>query len=306
MSEQSINRKVAVITHSSRGIGKVIAYEFAKAGYAIVINDIDELELEHTAKDISRVIGDDNNGNRVGYIPGDISEEQIAVSLIDEAIKKFGRSDVLVNNAVLVVGKPMKANEITTYTAANTYHKEISPYFTLEEYEIIDTSLKDAYLCIREAVKQMLLLNKEGSRKDIYSIINISACRNSIPKTEANAYKFSNSGVEPFTASRVGVKALIKTVATQLADNGIRVNAIAPGIIDSGIINNRELLEEKREEKEKEIPFRRIGQAEEIAKIALFLASDSASYVTGSVICADGGLSLPRSNYFLESEIGQD
>jgi NAD(P)-dependent dehydrogenase (short-subunit alcohol dehydrogenase family) len=306
MSEQSIDRKVAVITHSSRGIGKVIAYEFAKADYAIVINDIDELELEHSAKDISRVIDDDHNndGNRVSYILGDTSEEKIAVSLINEAIMKFGRIDVLINNAILVVGKPMKSNEIITYsTAANTYHKEISPYFTLEEYEIVDTSLKAAYLCISEAVKYMLKEEQDRRRRtkeSLYSIINISACYESIPKTEANAYKFSNSGVDPYTASRVGVKNLTKTVALQLADKRIRVNAITPGIIDSDIINNKE-------HKEKEIiPFQRIGQAEEIAKIALFLTSDAASYITGSVIYADGGLSLLHANYFLESEIEQD
>src|SRR5919204_385779 len=116
----------------------------------------------------------------------------------------------------------------------------------------------------------------------------------------------SMSGVDPFTSSRVGVKTLTKTVALQLAEKGIRVNAIAPGLIATDI--NKKLLgnEEKRKEKEKQIPFHRIGTPEEVAKIALFLASDDASYITGSLIYADGGLSLSHSNYFLESEIEED
>jgi glucose 1-dehydrogenase len=118
------------------------------------------------------------------------------------------------------------------------------------------------------------------------------------------------SGVDPITSSRVGIKALTKTVALQLADSGIRVNAIAPGVIATIDTINKQILEdeerEKRKEKEKDIPFHRIGTPEEIAKIALFLASDDASYITGSLIYADGGLSLLRSNYFLEKDIEQD
>jgi glucose 1-dehydrogenase len=114
------------------------------------------------------------------------------------------------------------------------------------------------------------------------------------------------SGVDPFTSSRAEVKALTKTVAFQLAQNGIRVNAIAPGLIATE--SNIALLqnEKKRTEEEMEVPFHRIGQPEEIARIALFLASEDASYITGSLIYADGGLSLSRSNYFLESKIEQD
>lgn len=141
-----------------------------------------------------------------------------------------------------------------------------------------------------------------------YSIINISSPYKSIPKVEAGAYTYSMSGVDPFTSSRVGIKALTKTVALQLADSGIRVNAIAPGVIATIDTINKQILEEgeKRKEKEKDIPFHRIGMPEEIAKIALFLASDDASYITGSLIYADGGLSLLRSNYFLEKDIEQD
>jgi glucose 1-dehydrogenase len=333
MSDNSDNRKrrVVIVTGSGKGIGKAIAMEFAKAGYYVMINDFEkEEELKRTAEEISKTVSDDkdnNNNNKIAYFIGDISQEQISISLIEETIRRFGRIDVLINNAEIAEKPTMKkstptTNEMTTTTASNvtnSFNEQISPYFTLEEYEIADLYLKGIYFCIREAVQRMVMevsneKNKEGDsnnnrveKKSIYSIINISSPYHSIPKPEADEYTLSMSGVDPFTSSRAGVKSLTKTVALQLAEKGIRVNAIAPGLIATDIIN-KELLknEEKRREKEKEIPFHRIGEVEEIAKIALFLASDDASYITGSMIYADGGLSLPRSNYFLESKLEQD
>jgi glucose 1-dehydrogenase len=114
------------------------------------------------------------------------------------------------------------------------------------------------------------------------------------------------SGVDPFTSSREEVRTLTKTAALQLAEKGIRVNAILPGLVTTEINKNLFENEKKRKENENQIPFHRIGRPEEIARIALFLASDDASYITGSIIYADGGLSLPHSNYFLESEIEKD
>ena len=114
------------------------------------------------------------------------------------------------------------------------------------------------------------------------------------------------SGVDPFTSSREEVRTLTKTAALQLAEKGIRVNAILPGLVATEINKNLFENEKKRKEKENQIPFHRIGRPEEVGKIALFLASDDANYITGSLIYADGGLSLPRSNYFLESEIEKD
>jgi glucose 1-dehydrogenase len=324
-------KKVVVITGSGKGIGRTIATEFAKAGYYVMINDLEqEEELKHTAKEISKIIDDNNNNsnNKVAYVVGDVSEEQTAVALIEETVRRFGRIDALINNAA--ISEKWYTTKKTTYnetpnTAANSLYKQASPYFTLEEYEIADLYLKGAYFCIREAAKQMIITAYEeaekqnittkiaaaGSGGGAYSIINISSPYKSIPKVKADAYTYSMSGVDPFTSSRVGIKALTKTVALQLADSGIRVNAIAPGVIATIDTINKQILEdeeegEKRKEKEKDIPFHRIGTPEEIAKIALFLASDDASYITGSLIYADGGLSLLRSNYFLEKDIEQD
>jgi glucose 1-dehydrogenase len=241
--------------------------------------------------------------------------------LIDETIQRFGRIDTLINIAAISDKVYTKRTDQTTSGAsANSLHKQASPYFTLEEYEVADAYLKGVYYCIREAAKQMAINGYEDQDKksriskngDVtsganYSIINISSTYDSIPKAEADSYTYSMSGVDPFISSRVGMKSLTKTVALQLAENGIRVNAIAPGVIATDIIKKQmNENKEKRKEREKNIPFHRIGTPEEIAKIALFLASDDASYITGSLIYADGGLSLSHSNYYLEKDIEQD
>ena len=314
-------KRVVVITGSGRGIGRAVATEFAKSGYYIMINDLEqEEELKLAAKEILKSIGDNNN-NKVAYLVGDVTDEKIAIGLMEEAMRRFGRIDTLINTAAISEKVyTRKTDQRSTGTLTNSLHKQTSPYFTLEEYEIADTYLKGVYYCIREAAKQMAITSyRDQDKKDIttksdtvttgadYSIINISSPYDSIPKFEADAYTFSMSGVDPFMSSRVGIKSLTKTVALQLAENGIRVNAIAPGVIATDIIK-RQMLEdkEKRTEREKNIPFHRIATPEEIAKIALFLASDAASYITGSLIYADGGLSLSHSNYFIEKDIEED
>jgi glucose 1-dehydrogenase len=139
--------------------------------------------------------------------------------------------------------------------------------------------LKGAFLCTREAVKNML---KDGSNNNNYSIINISSIHEQTPQPES----------APYAASKGGMQMLTKTVALELPDKGIRVNGIAPGAIATDM--NKEVLEnqEKKEKKEQGIPVHRIGQPEEIAKVALFLASEDASYVAETTIYVDGGRTL--------------
>ena len=262
-SSSNNGRRVAVVTGSSKGIEKAIAMEFANAGYSVVINARNEEELRRAAEDISKSIKD---GGKVISIPGDISQEHLCISLIDGAVKQFGRIDVLVNNAG-IGGESKKIHDIT--------EKDWD--------EVIDINLKGAFLCIREAVKNMI---KNGSsihdRVNNYSIINISSVHEQTPQPES----------APYAASKGGMEMLTKTVALELADKGIRVNGIAPGAIATDM--NKEVLEnrEKKEKKEQRIPVHRIGQPEEIAKVALFLASSDASYIAGTTIYVDGGLTL--------------
>ena len=129
-------RRVAVVTGSSKGIGKAIALEFANAGYSVVINARKEEELNQAAKDISNSIKD---AGRIVSIPGDISQEPVCISLIESAVRQFGRIDVLVNNAG-IGGESKKINELT--------EKDWD--------QVIDVNLKGAFLCTREAVKNMM------------------------------------------------------------------------------------------------------------------------------------------------------
>jgi glucose 1-dehydrogenase len=256
--------RIAVVTGSSKGIGKAIAMEFAKAGYSVVINARNEEELKQAAEDISKSVKD---GDKVVSIPGDISQEHVCISLIEGAVKHFGRIDVLVNNAG-IGGESKKIHELT--------EKDWD--------EVIDVNLKGAFLCTREAIKKMMKngSNGQGSDYNNFSIINISSVHEQTPHPQSAQYAASKGGMEMLT----------KTVALELADKGIRVNGIAPGAIATDM--NKELLEnqQKKEKKERQIPVHRIGKPEEIAKVALFLASDDASYVAGTTIYADGGLTL--------------
>lgn len=259
MSNNNNNGKVAVVTGSSRGIGKAIANQFVKNGYSVVLNARDEGDLKKAAEDIAKEAG---NSQMVSYISGDISEENICISLIQEAVKRFGKIDVLINNAG-ISGVSEKINEIAS-----------------DDWDyVIDVNLKGAFLCTREALKHMIQ-NRDSNNN--YSIINISSVHESIPQPDA----------APYAASKGGMEMLTKNTAMEVADKGIRVNGIAPGAIATDM--NKDLLEDEQKKKEKEqsIPLKRIGQPEEIAKVALFLASEDASYITGTTIYADGGLTL--------------
>src|SRR5215207_7096554 len=194
------SRRVAVITGSSKGIGKAIAMEFAKEGYKTVLNARDEKDVSEAVNDIQKTVG--ATEERVTYFAGDISEEKTCSSLIEHAIKKFGRIDVLVNNAG-IGGAQKSVQELTS-----------------DEWDyVIDVNLKGAFLYTREAIKKMTYDGK--STRKTYSIINISSVHESIPQPQS----------APYSASKGGMEMLTKTVALEVADKGIRANGIAPGAI---------------------------------------------------------------------------
>jgi glucose 1-dehydrogenase len=259
---QNNDAKVVAITGSSKGIGKDIAKEFAKNGYSIVLNSRDEGELNQAFDEIKKEMNGQNNG--ISYVVGDISREEVSKRLIAEAIEKFGKINVLINNAG-VGGATKKTSELSA----------------AEWDEVIDINLKGAFLCTREALKFMLQ-NNDNTNRSNNSIINISSVHESIPQPESAPYAASKGGMMMFT----------KNVALEVADKGIRVNAIAPGAIATDM--NKDKLEDKEKKKQEEnkIPMHRIADPEEIAKVAFFLASSNASYITGTTVYADGGLTL--------------
>ena len=278
MSNNNQNR-VVVITGSSRGIGKAIAKEFAKNNYSILLNARDEKELIETVQEIKNEISDPS---QVAYLTGDILEEKICISLIEEAINKFGRINVLVNNAG-ISGPSQRTNNITS-----------------KDWDyVMGVNLRGTFLCTREALKYMTNSSSSSSSNNInhingnnknndydknFSIINISSVHESIPMPYS----------APYSASKGGMEMLTKNIALEVAEKGIRINGIAPGAINTPM--NKDIMEnpQKKKQEEEKIPMRRIGEPEEIAKVAFFLASTDASYITGTTVYVDGGLTLSQ------------
>jgi len=256
-----MNSKSAVVTGSSRGIGEAVAVEFAKAGYNLVINSRNAEELSASKEEILRVI---NDSIEIVTFPGDISQEQVCKGLMDVAEKKLGRLDVLVNNA-----------------GVNGPEKNTTDISSAEWDNVLDINLKGSFFCSREAIKKMLSQSKRQDSAD-YSIINISSVHQTTPMPLA----------VPYAASKGGMEMLTKTMALEVADKGIRINAIAPGAIAT--MMNIDILqdEKKKKDEENKIPMHRIGEPSEIAKVAVFLASTDASYITGATFYVDGGLTL--------------
>jgi glucose 1-dehydrogenase len=271
-------KRVVVITGSSRGIGKAIAKEFAKNNYSVLLNARDEKELIEPVHDIKNEI---SGPSEVAYLTGDISEEKICISLIEEAINKFGRINVLVNNAG-ISGPSQRTNNITS-----------------KDWDyVIGVNLRGTFLCTREALKYMTsgsnnnnnnIDHVKSNNKDFdyglnFSIINISSVHESIPMPYS----------APYSASKGGMEMLTKNIALEVAEKGIRINGIAPGAINTPM--NKDIMEDpqKKKQEEEKIPMRRIGEPEEIAKVAFFLASTDASYITGTTVYVDGGLTLSQ------------
>ncbi|HEU5461309.1 MAG TPA: glucose 1-dehydrogenase [Nitrososphaeraceae archaeon] len=271
-------KRVVVITGSSRGIGKAIAKEFAKNKYSVLLNARDEKELIETVQEIKNGISDPS---QVAYLTGDISEEKICISLIEEAINKFGRINVLVNNAG-ISGPSQRTNNISA-----------------KDWDyVIGVNLRGTFLCTREALKYMTsgsnnnnnnINDENGNNKNYdydlnYSIINISSVHESIPMPYS----------APYSASKGGMEMLTKNIALEVAKKGIRINGIAPGAINTPM--NKDIMEDpqKKKQEEEKIPMGRIGEPEEIAKVAFFLASTDASYITGTTLYVDGGFTLSQ------------
>src|SRR5919108_3308964 len=296
MSSDS-SKRVAIVTGSCKSIGQAIALEFAKEGYCIVANGVDKSALDNATKNIARAVsgGKGEEDSRIISFAGDISYEEVAKSLVEQAIKRYGRIDVLINNLELLDG-PHRVNSTNNIEA----EKPVSPYFTLEEFEFSDSSIRGGYLCTREVAKWM---SSNHRMDDNYSIINVSYCPDYMPPSK-DSFTSSRSGVDFYTSSRESTKILTKTTALELAKVGIRVNGIVPGIISTTTKRQQQQHFRRYNNWQKEIiPIKRIGNPREVAQVATFLASDKASYVTGTLLYVDGGLALNRPARFLEQDL---
>ena len=237
--------KTALITGGTKGIGKAIAQAFLERGYEVVLN-------YHS--DDAAAIATQEEFNMLGYCPvllrADVSDEVQVRNMFREFFSIYDNLDVLVNNAGISL---IKVIQDTTLTDWN---------------KIFDTNIKGAFLCSREVVNKMVCA-RGGS------IINVSSIWGEVGASCEVAYSASKGAVIAFT----------KALAKELAPSNVRVNCIAPGVIDTDM--NRHLLDDEMEELISAIPMGRIGAPAEVAKACVYLAESE--YVTGEVLSVGGG-----------------
>ncbi|BAZ37791.1 glucose 1-dehydrogenase [Calothrix sp. NIES-4101] len=258
---RGLKGKNVLITGASSGIGQAIAIRLAEEGCNIAINYHKSSEDAENTEDIAMqtACGNiENCGVQSLVIQGDVSKEEDIVQMVNTVVDTFGCLDILVNNAGIQTECP--SHEVKT-----------------EDLDrVIGVNLRGAYLCARETIKQLLSQNRPGI------IINISSVHEIIPRPMYISYSISKGGMENMT----------KTLALEYANQGIRVNAIAPGAtitpINEAWVNNPQ----QKAVVESHIPMGRAGTAEEMAAAVAFLASDEAAYITGQTLFIDGGLTL--------------
>lgn len=244
----SLAGKVAIVTGGSRGIGRSIALQLAKEGANVIINYRQDVEGAEETKSIIESIG----GYSVTW-KADVSDYKESEKMIAGIAAKFGRIDILINNAgISKMGLLIDMTE--------------------EDWEnIINTNLKSVFNCSKNALKFMLS-QKSGN------IINISSI-------------WGNAGASCeviYSASKGAVNTLTKALAKEVALSNIRVNAIAPGVIDTTM--NSWMSEEEKRSLIEEIPMGRFGDSADIGELAAFLVSDKAKFITGQVYTVDGGM----------------
>ena len=240
--------KVVFITGSTRGIGKQIAITLAKNSYDVVINYRNENEdLINTKKEIEA------QHVKCLAVQGDIANFEDCKRMLKEAIDKFGKIDVLVNNAGIT--KDMLLMRMKK-----------------EDFEqVIDVNLIGTFNMTKNAISYMM---KARSGR----IINLSSVVGLV----------GNAGQTNYSASKAGIIGFTKSLAKEVASRNILVNAVAPGFIQTAMTDV--LKEEIKEEIAKSIPLRRMGTVQDVANVVKFLASEDSSYITGQVIHVDGGM----------------
>ena len=242
--------KVALVTGARRGMGKSHALVLARQGAKVAVTDISQEECQLVVDEIKTA------GGEAAAFKMDVSSKADVDAVFDAVIKQFGRLDILVNNAGIFAPKP--ALEITEEDWDKT----------------ININLKGEFLCAQRAAKEM-------AKNNWGRIINIS----SIASGQVGV------GIEwgaHYTASKGGIIGMTETLAIELASLGINVNAIAPGAIDTPMLQSGAETEELKKYTER-IPLKRIGKPEEVSAAVIFLASEEASYITGTTIYVDGG-----------------
>ncbi|KAB1641509.1 MULTISPECIES: 3-oxoacyl-[acyl-carrier-protein] reductase [Adlercreutzia] len=246
-------RRAAVVTGSTRGIGREIARELAAAGMNVVVNSSSEKSLPAAEALAAEIAG--QFGVEAVAVAANVADEAEANALIAAATDAFGRVDVLVNNAGIT-------------------RDGLAARMGDEDFDaVIDINLKGTFHCCRAAAKVMMK-QRWGRIINMSSVVGV----------------YGNAGQVNYAASKAGVIGMTKTLAKELARRNITANAVAPGFIATDMTDA--LSEAQKEAIVGRIGSGRLGEPADIAHLVRFLASDEASYITGQVICVDGGMSL--------------
>ena len=252
-NETETTRRAALVTGSSRGIGRAVAQELARAGYDVCVNCSSEQGLP-AARELADALAADC-GVRTLAVAANVADAQEAATLVDAACQEFGRVDVLVNNAGI------------TRDGLIARMKE-------EDFDaVVGVNLKGTFNCCT-AVAQRMMKQRFGRIVNMSSVVGVAG----------------NAGQANYAASKAGVIGLTKSLARELASRNVTANAVAPGFITTDM--TAALSDKQREAMTERIAARRLGAPEDVAALVRFLASDEAGYITGQVICVDGGMSL--------------
>lgn len=246
----NLNNKIALITGAADGIGAACARAFAHHGADVVLADIQEDRNQSLAEEIAA-----ETGRRTLAVTCDVSDNDQLQNLVDQTLSTFGRCDVLINNAGIIL-----TGDIL----------DLSP----EDFDqVLSVNLRSYFVLSQLVARHMVEQKIEGA------IINMSSLNSVLAIPNQLAYVTSKGGLQQLT----------KTIALRLAEHNIRVNAIGPGSIKTKVLDAVMTDDEARHRILSRTPLGRLGEPSEVANIAVFLASEYASYLTGQTIFADGG-----------------
>jgi 3-oxoacyl-[acyl-carrier protein] reductase len=244
--------KTAVVTGGGRGIGRAICLAFAKEGAGIVVNDV--IGDQRTVEVVQMI---EKFGGKAVAVIGNVAVRDDAGKIVQSAIEHFGRIDILVNNAGV------------TRTA-------MLPKMTEEQWnEVVDVHLKGPFLCIQAASKYMM----EQKRGKIINVTSVAGL-------------VGTKGQINYSAAKGGVIALTKSAARELAEYGITVNAILLGIVSTEMSEKIRTDPKLKEIYRKRILLGRFAEPEDVAPAFVFLASNDSDYITGQILCVDGGYGM--------------
>ncbi|HEX2037892.1 MAG TPA: 3-oxoacyl-ACP reductase family protein [Chloroflexota bacterium] len=256
-----LSGRVALVTGASRGMGRAIAVRCAREGAAVAVNYVtgpEPVQGKDNRADAARVVEEIvAGGGRALAVEADVSDGQQVQAMVDRVTQELGVVDVLVNNAGI---------------------ETIIPFLEMSEADyqrILDVNLKGEWLCAQAVVRQLVAQGRPGA------IVNVASIQAGV----------AMPGRTHYAPSKRGVEALTRNLAAELAPHNIRVNCINPGLIATDMTapvwQDEQVLKQFMETWH--VPMQRPGRPEEIASVAVFLASDEASYVTGQCIYVDGG-----------------